>query len=454
MAEQSGKRKYFGTDGIRGEVGTEPMTPGFVMHLGWAVGKMLSDNGFAGEKVIIGKDTRISGYMLENAVAAGLSAAGMDAHLLGVMPTPGIAYFTRTFHAAAGIVVSASHNIYSDNGIKVFARGGIKLPDAAETEIENYLKNPMKTVASSQLGKLYRIPEARGRYIEFCKNAVLLGLPFNRLKVVVDCANGATYPIAPAVFRELGAQVIVMNAEPNGCNINAGAGSTSPESLQRRVRDEQADAGIAFDGDGDRVVMVDRYGCLCDGDALLYIIAKYRIFKGEKLNSVVGTKMTNLGLENALKEMGITLYRTDVGDRYVLEKMQEINACIGGENSGHIICLDRNSTGDGIVAALQVLAAMLEMQKSLHELLSDLKMSVQITKNIRVESKKIVTNPIVCSALQKAEQTLGKTGRVLLRPSGTEPLVRIMAEGSDEIFLNEIVNELATVISREENKNA
>ena len=443
-------RKYFGTDGVRGQVGVAPMTPNFIMHLGWAIGKMLSDSGFAGDKVIIGKDTRISGYMLENAIAAGLSAAGMDAHLLGVMPTPGIAYFTRTFHAAAGIVVSASHNVYSDNGVKVFARGGIKLPDAAEQEIERYLELPMKVVESAQLGKLYRIPEARGRYIEFCKNAVILGLPFERLKIVVDCANGATYPIAPEVFRELGAQVIVMNAEPNGCNINAGAGSTAPESLQRRVRDEQADAGIAFDGDGDRVVMVDRNGRLRDGDAILYIIAKYRAFKGEQLNNIVGTKMTNLGLERALNNMGIVLHRTDVGDRYVLECMQEINARVGGENSGHIICLDRNSTGDGIIAALQVLAAMLEMEQPLHQLVADLQMAVQVMKNVEVADKTVVNKTAVQQALQEATQKLGDAGRILLRPSGTEPKIRVMAEGHDEARLHAIVDELAAVISREE----
>ena len=423
-------RKYFGTDGVRGQVGVAPMTPDFVMHLGWAIGKMLSDSGFAGDKVIIGKDTRISGYMLENAIAAGLSAAGMDAHLLGVMPTPGIAYFTRTFHAAAGIVVSASHNVYSDNGVKVFARGGIKLPDAAEQEIERYLELPMKVVESAQLGKLYRIPEARGRYIEFCKNAVVLGLPFERLKIVVDCANGATYPIAPEVVRELG--------------------STAPESLQRRVRDEQADAGIAFDGDGDRVVMVDRNGRLRDGDAILYIIAKYRAFKGEQLNNIVGTKMTNLGLERALNNMGIVLHRTDVGDRYVLECMQEIDARVGGENSGHIICLDRNSTGDGIIAALQVLAAMLEMEQPLHQLVADLHMAVQIMKNVEVADKSVVNKPAVQQALQQATEKLGDAGRILLRPSGTEPKIRVMAEGHDEVRLHAIVDELAAVISREE----
>ncbi|SUO94520.1 phosphoglucosamine mutase [Suttonella ornithocola] len=442
-------RQYFGTDGVRGKVGDVPMTPDWVMHLAWAVGKMLSDNGYAGEKVIIGKDTRLSGYMFENAIVSGLTAAGMDAHLLGVMPTPGIAYFTRTFHAAAGIVVSASHNPYYDNGVKVFAPGGYKLPDEAERTIEAYLEKPMKLVGSAELGKAYRVPEARGRYIEFCKNAVPLNLPFQRLKIVLDCANGATYAIAPDVFRELGANVTVINADPNGCNINAGAGSTHPESLQRRVREEQADVGIAFDGDGDRVIMVDRNGRLLDGDAILYIIAKYRAFKGEKLHTVVGTLMTNLGLEHALEAMGIRLHRTQVGDRYVLEKLQALNARVGGENSGHIICLDRNSTGDGIIAALQVLAAVLEMGESVESLTQDLHMTTQILKNITVHEKNIVNGSAVQNALEAAEKKLGNNGRLLLRPSGTEPKIRVMAEGDDEALLNEIVDELVTVIKQE-----
>lgn len=443
------QRRYFGTDGVRGEVGSVPMTPGWVLHLAWAVGKVLSENGFAGEKVIIGKDTRISGYMFENAIVSGLSAAGMEPHLLGVMPTPGIAYFTRTFHAAAGIVVSASHNVFSDNGVKVFSRGGFKLPDEAELQIERYLDQPLKIVPSAQIGKAFRINAASGRYIEFCKNAIPLGLPFERLKLVVDCANGATYAIAPAVLRELGAKVIVMNAEPNGCNINAGCGSTHPESLQRRVRDEQADAGIAFDGDGDRVVMVDRNGRLLDGDMLLYIIAKYRVFKGEKLTDIVGTQMTNLGLEHALQKMGMALHRTQVGDRYVLEKLQALPARLGGENSGHIICLDRNSTGDGIIAALQVLAAMLEMGQSLVELTADLHMTAQILKNVRVNDKvKVMQSSALVEALQTAEAKIG-TGRILLRPSGTEPKIRVMAEGEDEALLHHVVDDLLAVIEKE-----
>lgn len=445
-------RKYFGTDGVRGHVGKVPMTPDWVMHLSWAVGRMLADSGYAGEKVLVGKDTRISGYLLENAIVSGLSSAGMDVHLLGVMPTPGIAYFTRTFHAAAGIVVSASHNVFSDNGVKVFARGGLKLPDAAEAIIESYLEKPMSVVSSAELGKVYRVPEARGRYVEFCKNSIPLNLPFEKLKIVLDCANGATYAIAPDVFRELGARVVVMNAEPNGCNINAGCGSTHPEGLQRRVREEQADFGIAFDGDGDRVLMVDQNGRLLDGDVILYIIAKYRAFKGEKLNNIVGTHMTNLGLERALQAMGITLHRTPVGDRYILEKLQEINSRVGGENSGHIICLDRNSTGDGIIAALQVIAAMLEMGLSLVELTKELTLTTQVLKNATIGDRdRVLQSAVLQSAIEEAQAQLANIGgRLLLRPSGTEPLIRVMAEGDDEKVLNDIVDNLIVLIKQED----
>lgn len=446
-------RKYFGTDGVRGEVGFLPMTPEWVMHLAWAVGRVLSNAGHAGERVIIGKDTRLSGYMFENAIVAGLLAAGMDAQLLGVMPTPGVAYFTRAFHAAAGIMVSASHNQFSDNGVKVFARGGFKLPDAAEREIEHYLSQPMRVVNATHVGKASRINGAAGRYIEFCKNAIVLGLPFERLKIVVDCANGATYGIAPAVLRELGAQVVEMNVEPNGCNINAGCGSTQPESLQRRVRDEQADCGIAFDGDGDRVVMVDKAGRLLDGDTLVYIIVKYRLFKGETVRDVVGTEMSNLGLERALAAMKIALHRTQVGDRYVLEKMRELPACIGGESSGHIICLDRNSTGDGIIAALQVLAAMLEMKTSLAELAEELPKTAQVLKNISVDreldKKAVIESEAVQSALAEARAQLGERGRILVRPSGTEPKIRVMVEGEESVEVASVVEQLSEIIKKE-----
>ncbi|UJF24124.1 phosphoglucosamine mutase [Suttonella sp. R2A3] len=446
------KRQYFGTDGVRSRVGQGLMTPDKVMHLAWAVGKVLVDQGCAGEKVIIGKDTRISSYMFEYAIVSGLSAAGIDAHLLGVMPTPGIAYFTRTFHAAAGIVVSASHNPYYDNGVKVFARGGYKLSDEAERQIEYYLDQPMKISGSTELGKAYRIDAARERYIEFCKNAIPVGLPFERLKVVLDCANGATYAIAPDVFRELGAKVVVINHNPDGYNINTGCGSTHPESLQQKVREEGADVGIAFDGDGDRVIMTDKRGRLLDGDVILYIIAKYRAFKREELHNVVGTQMTNLGLEKAFAKMGVTLHRTKVGDRYVLERLQELDARIGGENSGHIICLDRNSTGDGIVAALQVLAAMLEMEQDLASLCADLHLTEQIMVNVEVANRNtIMQQPAVQEALKKAEERIGDQGRILLRPSGTEPLVRVMTEGDDEVLMGEIAQSLAEVIRQEGN---
>lgn len=450
MQPSKPSRQFFGTDGVRGAVGELPMTPQWVMQLAWAVGRILNDYGYAGEKVIIGKDTRISGYLFENAVVAGLSAAGMDAHLLGVMPTPAIAYFTRTFQAAAGIVISASHNPFSDNGVKVFARGGFKLPDEMEQEIERYLQKPMKMVPSAELGKAYRIPEARGRYIEFCKNSIPLGLPFLRLKIVVDCANGATYAIAPEVFKELGAKVVVINAEPNGCNINAGAGSTRPESLQRKVREEQADLGIAFDGDGDRLILVDSNGRVLDGDVILYVIAKYRAFKGDKLQDIVGTQMTNLGLEQSFAKMGIRLHRTKVGDRYVLEKMQQINACIGGENSGHIICLDRNSTGDGIIAALQVVAAILEMNQSINELIKDLTMATQVVKSVRVSNQETVMQAQgVQQALKESLSILGDNGRVLVRPSGTEPKIRVMAEGGDEEQVHQVVEKIVSSILKE-----
>ncbi|MBR1374877.1 MAG: phosphoglucosamine mutase [Cardiobacteriaceae bacterium] len=443
----SDKRQFFGTDGVRGRVGTATMSPDFVMHLGWAVGKMLADKGYAGEKVLIGKDTRISSYMFENALVAGLSAAGMDIHLLGVMPTPGIAYFTRTFHAAAGIVVSASHNPYDDNGVKVFARGGYKLSDEQEELIEKYLARPMKLVPSAQLGKAYRITGARERYIEFCKNSVPLNLQFEKLKLIVDCANGATYAVAPDVFRELGSRVIAINAEPNGCNINAGCGSTHIETLQRKVREEQADLGIAFDGDGDRVIMVDKNGQVLDGDVLLYIIAKFRQNRGEDLHNIVGTQMSNYGLERALEKLGIKLHRTKVGDRYVLEKLNELGARVGGENSGHIICLDRNSTGDGIITALQVLAAVLDMNKTVQEITADLHLTCQILKNVAVSDKKTaLENSAVQEAIAAAETEIAGKGRLLIRPSGTEPIIRVMAEGDDEGFLEKIVDGLIAVI--------
>ncbi len=441
---------YFGTDGVRGLAGKLPMTPEFVLQLGWALGCVLRDRG-AGRKVIIGKDARISGYVFEYAMASGLLSAGIDCHLLGVIPTPAIAYFTRTFQASAGVVISASHNEYSDNGVKIFAQGGIKLLDEEERRIEHYLNQPMKMVESSQLGKAYRLEGNRERYIEFCKNSIPLGLPFQKLKIVLDCSNGATYAIAPPVFRELGAQITLIGGEPDGFNINAGCGSTHPESLQRKVRELGADLGIAYDGDGDRVLMVDRGGRLIDGDHLLYVIARYRAFKGEELRDVVGTIMTNLAIEQAFRELNINFHRTRVGDRYVLEKMQAIGAKVGGESSGHIICLDRNSTGDGIIASLQILAAMLEMDKSLEELVAPLKPYPQVSGDVKVHDRNgVMERPAVVEAVHKAEGLLGATGRTVIRPSGTEQKIRIMAEGQDVALLQQVVDLVAAAIRSSE----
>lgn len=443
-------RGYFGTDGVRGIAGKLPMTPEFVLQLGWALGRVLRDRG-AGRTVIIGKDARISGYVFEYALSSGLLSAGIDCHLLGVTPTPAIAYFTRAFQASAGVVISASHNEYCDNGVKIFAQGGIKLLDEDERQIEHYLNQPLQMADSSQLGKAHRIDGARERYIEFCKNSIPLGLPFSRLKVVLDCSNGATYAVAPHVFRELGAQVVVTNVEPDGFNINAGCGSTHPESLQRRVRELGADVGIAFDGDGDRTLLVDRNGDIVDGDKLLYTIAKYRAFKGEALRDVVGTIMTNLAIEQAFTRQGINFHRTKVGDRYVLEKMHQIGARVGGESSGHIICLDRNSTGDGIIASLQVLAGMLEMDAPLHELVKELQPYPQISGDIRVNERNgVLEREPVAAAVAEAEALLGERGRMVIRPSGTEPKIRIMAEGQEPVLLQRAVDLVVAAIRASE----
>lgn len=446
--------RYFGTDGVRGEVGKEPITPDWIMKLAWATGMALVQEHEI-KRVIIGKDTRISGYMLEAALQSGFCAAGVDVGLLGVMPTPGIAYLTRTFHASAGVVISASHNVFSDNGVKLFSAGGFKLPEALEQRIEHWLNEPLRLVPVHTLGKASRIPAAHGRYIEFCKNSISLNIALRGLKIVLDCANGATYHIAPHVFSELGAEVIVESAEPNGLNINKSCGTMHPQALQAAVLRHQADLGIAFDGDGDRVLMVDRTGYCLDGDSLLYIIAKYRAFKGEALHNMVGTQMSNYGLEQALSRMGIHLHRTPVGDRYVMEKMKEIDARVGGENSGHIICMDRNTTGDGIVAALQVLAAMIEMEQDLPELRAGLVLYPQYLRNTQVEDKQGCMNDVrVQEAIHAAESKIEGRGRVLIRPSGTEPLVRVMAEGEDQALMEEIVQEVVQVIESREVERA
>lgn len=438
-------KQYFGTDGIRGVVGTPPITAEFMLKLGWAAGKVLAAEG--GDKVLIGKDTRISGYMFESALEAGLSAAGVDIALLGPIPTPGIAYLTRTLHACAGIVISASHNPHYDNGVKFFSRNGQKLPDQLEYAIEELIAAPLTTVASASLGKAERIGDAAGRYIEFCKSTIPGLMSLEGFSIVVDCANGATYHIAPSVFDELGASVVAIGDEPDGLNINLNCGSTRPALLQEAVRARQADVGIAFDGDGDRVIMVDQQGEVVDGDELMFIIARDRLQSGHRLDAVAGTQMTNLGLEIALKELGVSLRRTEVGDRYVLECMLAENLLLGGESSGHIICLDRTTTGDGIVSALQVLGAMLRTGLSLHELKSGMTKFPQQMINVRVGRKPdLAACAPVQDAVREAESQLNGRGRVLLRPSGTEPVIRVMVEGYDAAQVRSLADRLAGVV--------
>ena len=436
-------RKYFGTDGIRGRVGDAPITPDFVMRLGFAAGKVFASQGK--RKILIGKDTRISGYMFESALEAGLSAAGVDIGLLGPMPTPGIAYLTRTFHADAGIVISASHNPYYDNGIKFFSAQGSKLDDETEQAIEELLDQPMAIVASDRLGKAKRIEDAAGRYIEFCKSTVF-GLSLKGMRIVLDCAHGATYQIAPAVFSELGAEVFTIGNKPDGLNINEQVGSTSPKALQQKVVELEADFGIAFDGDGDRVVMVDHKGELVDGDELIYMIARHQQDTDQLQGGVVGTLMSNMGMELALKDMGIPFVRANVGDRYVMQLLQEHNWALGGENSGHILCLNATTTGDGIAASLQVLKALSGSGKTLHEYKKGMSKFPQIMKNVRVTDKSVVQNPNVTQAVSEAEAELAGRGRVLLRPSGTEPVVRVMIEGEDVELVERLVDRLVGVV--------
>ncbi len=444
-------RKYFGTDGIRGRVGSDMITPEFIMKLGWAAGRVLSRQGHG--TVLVGKDTRISGYMFESALEAGLSAAGIDINLLGPMPTPAIAYLTRTFHAQAGIVISASHNSYFDNGIKFFSGDGTKLEDEVELAIEAEIDKPMTTVDSSRLGKASRITDAAGRYIEFCKSTVPNRISLVGLRIVVDCAHGATYHIAPRVLEELGAEVISIGVEPNGLNINDKCGSTKPEALQASVVEISADVGIALDGDGDRLIMVDAEGNLVDGDQVLYIIAMSRLFDEQLDGSVVGTVMSNLGLEHALTKQGIGFRRSKVGDRHVMNMLRESGWSLGGEGSGHIICLDRTSTGDGIVAALQVLYAMVSSQKSLDQLLTGLELYPQKLVNVPLDTPfNHDESAMVKASMKDAEKQLGDSGRILLRASGTEPLLRVMVEGQDETLVNKLADSLADTV-REASKH-
>lgn len=445
---QTMTRKYFGTDGIRGTVGLYPITPDFMLKLGWAAGKVLARKGRG--KVLIGKDTRISGYMFEAALEAGLASAGVDINMLGPMPTPAVAYLTRTFGASAGIVISASHNAHEDNGIKFFSAQGTKLDDAIESEIESVLEDKFVTVRSHEIGKASRITDAAGRYIEFCKSTYGGREKLDGMKIVVDCANGATYHIAPSVFKELGARVVAIHNRPDGLNINERCGSTHPQALVEEVLNNEADMGIAFDGDGDRVIMVDHTGAVVDGDELLYIIACDRQQGAEPPAGVVGTQMSNLGLEVALRDRGMTLVRAKVGDRYVMAELLERGWLYGGESSGHVICLDQTSTGDGIVSALQVLAAMRNAGKTLAEMKSGMIKFPQTIINVNLARREaLIANPSVVAAIGEVEAALGKRGRVLLRPSGTEPVVRVMVEGEDAGQVGQLARQLADVVSRE-----
>ena len=438
-------RKYFGTDGVRGKVGTYPITPDFALKLGWAAGKVLASQG--SRTVLIGKDTRISGYMLESALEAGLAAAGLTAAFTGPMPTPAVAYLTRTFRLEAGIVISASHNPYYDNGIKFFSSQGTKLPDDIEEAIEAMLDQPMDCVESADLGKASRISDAAGRYIEFCKSTFPAHLGLDGYKIVVDCANGATYHIAPNVLRELGAEVIEIGTDPNGININEKCGATDVKALQEKVLETKADVGLAYDGDGDRIMMVDHLGNKVDGDQILFIIAREALRSGQLKGGVVGTLMSNMSLEIALKMLGVPFVRANVGDRYVLEKMVEHNWTLGGENSGHIIIADKNTTGDGIIASLAVLSAMVQHRLSLNELASAVKLFPQVLINVRFAGG---DNPLESEAVKvvaaDVEKRLEGKGRILLRKSGTEPLIRVMVESEDGALAKQCAEEIAEAV--------
>ena len=439
------ERQYFGTDGVRGKVGKAPITPDFVLKLGWAAGKVLANSG--SKKVLIGKDTRISGYMLESALEAGLAAAGVSAAFTGPMPTPAIAYLTHTFRAEAGIVISASHNPFDDNGIKFFSTQGTKLPDEVELAIEEMLEQPMDCVPSAELGKASRINDAAGRYIEFCKSTFPADLSLDGFKMVVDCANGATYHIAPNVMRELGAEVIEIGTSPDGVNINAQCGATDIRALQQKVLETNADVGLAYDGDGDRLIMVDHLGNKVDGDQILFIIAREMLRSGKLKGGVVGTLMSNMRLEIALKELAIPFVRAKVGDRYVLEKMQAHDWILGGENSGHIIIANKNTTGDGIIASLQVLRAMAQHKLSLNELTKAVQLYPQVLINVRFEGgESPLESDAVKAVSQEVETLLGNTGRILLRKSGTEPLIRVMVECEDAEKAQSYAEKIANVI--------
>lgn len=442
-------RKYFGTDGIRGRVGEAPITADFFLKLGWAAGQVLTRNAVGKKRVLIGKDTRVSGYMFESALEAGLISAGVDVDMLGPMPTPAIAYLTRTFRAAAGIVISASHNSFEDNGIKFFGADGYKLSDEIELEIEALLDQPLVTNDSNHLGKARRITDAAGRYVEFCKGSLPSGFTLSGMKIILDCAHGATYDVAPKVFKELGATTITMGNQPNGFNINDQCGSTYTTALSSAVLDQQADLGIAFDGDGDRVLFIDDQGDLVDGDELLFIIAQHRhIFQGG-CNGVAGTQMSNLGLELALADMQIPFCRTKVGDRYVVEAMKEHDWHLGGEGSGHVLCSDLNTTGDGIASALQVLRAVSDSGKTLRELKAGMTKLPMLMINVRLPEKIDISGDAeINRAVADAEAELAGRGRVLLRPSGTEPLIRVMVEGEDSALVERSAVAIAEIVKQ------
>ena len=429
-------RQYFGTDGVRGRVGEFPITPDFAMRLGYAAGRVLAahqKNPHTHAAVLIGKDTRTSGYMLESALQAGLSAAGVDVYLAGPMPTPGVAYLTRALRLSAGIVISASHNPYYDNGIKFFSAIGEKLPDEVELEIEELIDQPQACVSPEALGKAWRVNDAAGRYIEFCKYLFPNELDLKGMKIIVDCAHGATYQIAPHVLHELGADVVTIGAQPNGLNINEACGATHTELLSQYMVAENADVGIALDGDGDRLIMVDSQGTVYNGDILLYLIARFRQKQGNLGGGVVGTIMTNHGIEQMFNTMGISFIRAQVGDRYVLELLKKQGWLLGGESSGHILSLDKHTTGDGIVSALQVLHALKMQEETLAEACKGLNLSTQILKNVRIEKKcSWEKAPAIMQLIEEANRGLGEQGRILLRESGTEPLIRVMVEHTEQ----------------------
>ena len=443
-------RKYFGTDGVRGLVGKPPITPDFVMRLGYAAGRVLAQKAAGSERpaVLIGKDTRVSGYMLESALEAGLSAAGVDVLLVGPMPTPGVAYLTRALRLSAGIVISASHNPHQDNGIKFFSADGNKLADATESAIEAAMEQPLRCQPSAGLGKARRVDDAAGRYIEFCKSTFPANLDLHGLRIAVDCANGAAYHIAPHVFHELGAEVVTVGAQPDGFNINKGVGATHAESLQRAVRRSKADIGIALDGDGDRLIMADSSGRVYDGDELLYVVAAHRKRTRVLKGGVVGTQMTNLAMAQALAKLKIPFARAKVGDRYVLELLKQRGWQLGGENSGHIVCLDRHTTGDGIVSALQVLQALIAAKTTLRQAVS-FSLYPQVLVNVRLSGAAagaVVAATAVQKAVAAAERALGNDGRVLLRPSGTEPVIRVMVEGKSRRQVTQLANGIARTV--------